>query len=318
LAASFEHVPVLSKEVLHFLNPRRGGVYVDGTVGGGGHAELLLDQVQGDARLIGIDRDPEALEAASARLERFKDRVTLVRSNFSALQSVLDRLGIDSVDGVLLDLGVSSHQLDTEERGFSYWGNKLDMRMGPDAEKTAAQLLAELDEGEIERILREYGEERWAARIARFVVERRKVRPIVDVEDFVSVIKAAIPAGARQGGPHPARRSFQALRIAVNRELESLETGLAAAVDRLRPGGRLTVISFHSLEDRIVKTFMRDESKGCTCPPDLPVCACEKKPRLRVLTRKPVAAGDEELKANPRSRSAKLRAAERVFVEREF
>ena len=318
MAASFEHVPVLSKEVLHFLNPRRGGVYVDGTVGGGGHAELLLDQVQGDARLIGIDRDPEALEAASARLERFKDRVTLVRSNFSALQSVLDRLGIDSVDGVLLDLGVSSHQLDTEERGFSYWGNKLDMRMGPDAEKTAAQLLAELDEGEIERILREYGEERWAARIARFVVERRKVRPIVDVEDFVSVIKAAIPAGARQGGPHPARRSFQALRIAVNRELESLETGLAAAVDRLRPGGRLTVISFHSLEDRIVKTFMRDESKGCTCPPDLPVCACEKKPRLRVLTRKPVAAGDEELKANPRSRSAKLRAAERVFVEREF
>ncbi len=318
MAASFEHVPVLSKEVLHFLNPRRDGVYVDGTVGGGGHAELLLDQVQGDARLIGIDRDPEALEAASARLERFKDRVTLVRSNFSALQSVLDRLGIDSVDGVLLDLGVSSHQLDTEERGFSYWGNKLDMRMGPDAEKTAAQLLAELDEGEIERILREYGEERWAARIARFVVERRKVRPIVDVEDFVSVIKAAIPAGARQGGPHPARRSFQALRIAVNRELESLETGLAAAVDRLRPGGRLAVISFHSLEDRIVKTFMRDESKGCTCPPDLPVCACEKKPRLRVLTRKPVAAGDEELKANPRSRSAKLRAAERVFVEREF
>lgn len=318
MAASFEHVPVLSKEVLHFLNPRRDGVYVDGTVGGGGHAELLLDQVQGDARLIGIDRDPEALEAAYARLERFKDRVTLVRSNFSALQSVLDRLGIDSVDGVLLDLGVSSHQLDTEERGFSYWGNKLDMRMGPDAEKTAAQLLAELDEGEIERILREYGEERWAARIARFVVERRKVRPIVDVEDFVSVIKAAIPAGARQGGPHPARRSFQALRIAVNRELESLETGLAAAVDRLRPGGRLTVISFHSLEDRIVKTFMRDESKGCTCPPDLPVCACEKKPRLRVLTRKPVAAGDEELKANPRSRSAKLRAAERVFVEREF
>ena len=317
LTASFRHVPVLSKEVLAFLAPRRGGVYLDGTVGGGGHAGLLLESVEGDARLVGIDRDPEALNAAAARLERFGDRVTLVRDNFRRLGEVLDGLGIEAVDGVLLDLGVSSQQLDSPDRGFSYRGEKLDMRMGPDAEKTAAELLAELSEAELERILREYGEERWAGRIARFIVERRVRKPIVDAQDPVDVIKAAVPAAARRSGPHPARRTFQALRIAVNRELESLEAALASAVDRLKAGGRLVVISFHSLEDRIVKNVMRREERGCTCPPGLPVCACNKVSRLKVLTRKPVVASSEERAQNPRSRSAKLRAAERVFVERE-
>ena len=312
MSKAFEHVPVLKEQVAAYLNPRPDGVYVDGTVGGGGHAELVLERAGAGARLVGIDRDPEALAAAARRLARFGDRVTLVPGNFRRIGDVLDRIGVDFVDGVLFDLGVSSHQLDDLDRGFSYRGARLDMRMGPDTAKTAADLLAELDEAELERILREYGEERWAARIARFIVERRKVRPIEDARDLVDVIKAAVPAGARRGGPHPARRTFQALRIAVNDELEALREGLAGAVERLANKGRLVVISFHSLEDRIVKTFFRDESKACECPPEAPVCVCGKKPRLRVLTRKPVTASDQEVAENPRSRSAKLRAAERV------
>jgi len=314
----FSHTPVLLDTVVEYLAPKTGGLYVDATVGGGGHAEAILAAERG-VRLIGMDRDPEALAASAKRLAPFGDKVRLVRSNFRALEKVLDELGEPRVDGILFDLGVSSHQLDTEERGFSYWGDAyLDMRMGPDAPKSAAELLAELDVGEITRILREYGEERWAARIAHFIGEERKKRPIRTAAQLVEIIKAAIPAGARRSGPHPARRTFQALRIAVNDELRALEEALGASVRRLRPGGRLVVISFHSLEDRIVKQHFATQARGCTCPPELPVCRCGKVPAIKILTRRPIVPGATEAEINPRARSAKLRAAERVLHEKGF
>lgn len=316
---AFAHRPVMTAEVVEYLAPRAGGVYVDCTVGGGGHARAILEAAGGACTLVGIDRDPEALAAARERLAVYGDRVLLIRENFRNLQRVLRACGVDRVDGILMDLGVSSHQLDTEERGFSYWGDgPLDMRLGPDAPLTAEQLLATANVEELARILRDYGEERWAGRIARAIVERRDRRPIRTAADLVALIKEAVPAKARTGGPHPARRTFQALRIAVNDELGALKEGLGQAVETLAPGGRVVVISFHSLEDRIVKRRFQEESRGCVCPPELAACACGRRPRLKVLTRKPVVPGDWEREENPRSRSAKLRAAERVLGEKEL
>lgn len=311
----FDHKPVLLSDVIRFLAPKAGGIYLDGTLGGGGHAQAILASAPA-VRLIGIDRDPQAIEAASQRLAPFGERFVAVQANFRELDRVLDDLNVDLVDGILLDLGVSSHQLDRAERGFRYQSDApLDMRMGPDAPKTAAELLATLPVEEIARILREYGEERFADRIARFIAQERAVRPITTSEQLVAIVKAAIPARARRTGPHPARRTFQALRIAVNDELGALKEGLEAGTRRLRPGGRLVVISFHSLEDRIVKHFFQEESRGCTCPPELVVCQCGKRPRIKILTRRPVLPDEAEVRANPRARSAKLRAAERVLEE---
>lgn len=313
----FRHAPVLLREVIEYLRPKDGGIYVDCTLGGGGHAEAILQAAGPGGRLIGLDRDPQAIRAATQRLAAFGDRVQVVQSNFSRLDTVLDELGVREVDGILLDVGVSSHQLDEEERGFRYQSDvPLDMRMGPDAPRSAAQLLAELEVHEIARILREYGEERFAERIARFIDAERRVRPILSTGHLVEIVKAAIPARARRKGPHPAKRTFQALRIAVNDELGALARVLDAAVGRLGPGGRLVVISFHSLEDRIVKHHFAAEARGCTCPPRLAVCQCGRTPRIKILTRKPVLAEEAELTANPRARSAKLRAAERVLAEK--
>ncbi|MBC9783245.1 16S rRNA (cytosine(1402)-N(4))-methyltransferase RsmH [Heliobacterium chlorum] len=310
----FHHIPVLLEEVLEGLQPRPDGLYLDGTVGGGGHSAAILEKTAGQGRLIGLDQDPRALAAARKKLEKFADRVTLVRSNFRRLGSVVEELGqAGKVDGILLDIGVSSHQLDEAERGFTYRAEApLDMRMNPDGAVTAAQILNEYPEGEISRILWEYGEERWSKRIAQFIVNRRAEQPLVSTVDLVDVIRAAIPAAARQEGGHPAKRTFQALRIAVNDELGALQEALPAALDALAPGGRLAVISFHSLEDRIVKNFFSEQAKSCTCPPDMPICGCGKKARLKIITRKPVTGSEEEIKTNPRSQSAKLRVAQKI------
>jgi len=314
----FSHEPVLLEAVVDHLAPERGGTFVDCTLGGGGHAEALLQRMGPHGRLLGIDRDPQALAAAQARLKRFGDRVIVARGDFRDLAGILDRVGIERIDGALFDLGLSSHQLDRPERGFSYWGAvPLDMRMDPDAAKSAADLLAELDEGSLARIIKEYGEERWADRIARFIVAARRERPIRTADQLVELIKAAIPAAARREGPHPARRTFQALRIAVNDELEAVKLGLRAAIDRLEGGGRVGVISFHSLEDKIVKKELAREAQGCVCPPDFPECRCDRRPRLKILTRRPVTPTGQEIERNPRARSAKLRVAERVLGEKE-
>lgn len=308
----FSHTPVLLEAVLEYLAPRPGGIYVDGTVGGGGHAAAILEAAGEGARLIGLDRDPEAIEAAGRRLAPFSQRVRLVQANFRALPQVLDAAGVARVDGILLDLGVSSHQLDREERGFSYWKDAyLDMRMGPDAPRTAAQLLAELEIGEIARILRDYGEERWAARIAQFIGEARKTRPIETAGQLVEIVKAAVPAAARRSGPHPARRTFQALRIAVNDELGALDDWLRALPEVIAPGGgRAAAISFHSLEDRAVKQGFAALAHPCRCPPGMPVCACGAA-EWKLITRKAIVPSEEEIAKNPRARSAKLRAVER-------
>lgn len=312
----FFHQPVLADEVIALMNPEYGSCFVDATLGGGGHAEQMLARMQPDARLIGLDQDVRALQAARERLQMYHDRVTFVHTNFSRLDRVLDDLGIEVVDGFLFDLGVSSPQLDVAERGFSYREDApLDMRMDQTKGQTAADLVNRASEEELRRWIWEYGEERWAARIAREIVLRRSAAPLRTTGDLVEAIKAAIPAPARRSGPHPARRTFQALRIAVNRELDVLEEALAKAVTRLSPGGRLLVISFHSLEDRIVKRFFQQEADPCVCPKDLPVCRCNRVPRLRILTRRPKTARDEELAKNPRARSAKLRAAVRVLSE---
>lgn len=304
---------MLVQSVLHYLQPKPHGTYVDCTVGGGGHAQAIMDHVGGRCRFVGIDRDPQAVAAAGRALESFGDAVTIVQGNFRDLSTILDRLMIEHVDGILVDLGVSSHQLDTEERGFSYWEGTLDMRMGPDAHRTAAELIRDMEEEELAHILHVYGEERWAKRIAGAIVRRRRQKPIDTAPDLSEVIKGAIPAAARRKGPHPARRIFQALRIAVNDEMGALNDLLSQAVDRLVPGGRFVAISFHSLEDRMVKQAMAGQAKGCICPPEIPVCTCENRPKVKVLTRRPIVADPEEIETNPRARSAKLRAVEKVL-----
>jgi 16S rRNA (cytosine1402-N4)-methyltransferase len=309
----FVHISVMPDEVLHYLAPRPGGIYVDGTLGGAGHARQILEASSPDGILVGFDRDPAALKVAAERLAEFGGRVRLVSRNFAELASSLEEMGITGIDGLLLDLGVSSHQLDTAERGFSFQQDApLDMRMDTTAVETAADLVNGLPERELERIIREYGEERWAKRIAAFIVKRRGEKPIETTLQLVDVIKGAVPRGAWDERLHPATRTFQGLRIAVNEELSSLEKGLADAVGLLKKGGRAVVISFHSLEDRIVKTSFRAFAHGCTCPKSIPRCVCGKIPQLKVITGKPVMAGDAEVTLNPRSRSARLRAAEKI------
>ncbi len=310
----FRHLSVLPDEVIRFLAPKPGGVYLDGTLGGGGHAGLIAERcTPGNGLLIGIDQDQEALAAAGRRLRGYGAGIRLVHGNFSEIEQHLAGLAIERLDGFLLDLGVSSHQLDSGERGFSFQQDApLDMRMDRSQGRTAADLVNNLPEAELERIIKEYGEERWARRIAAFIVKARLEAPIERTLRLVDIVKGAIPKAKWEERIHPATRTFQALRIAVNRELERLEQGLRSAIDRLRPGGRGVVISFHSLEDRIVKHIFREYAGGCTCPRNFPVCVCGNQPRVRVLTGRPVMATDEEIVSNPRSRSAKLRAVEKL------
>jgi len=302
------------EEVCRIIDAGPGAVYIDATVGGGGHAERLAEMAGPGGRLLGIDRDPAAIEASRKRFDRFGDRVTLVRARFSELDQAAGRESIPPANGILFDLGFSSTQVDLEQRGFSYHGQvPLDMRMDPESGGvTAAHLLNELPEAELARILTDYGEERWAGRIASFVGAARKRSRIETAEDLVEVIKAAVPAGARRRGPHPARRTFQALRIAVNDELGELERALDQVHGLLAEGGRVVVISYHSLEDRIVKNAFRQAEKGCRCPPGLPECRCGLRSTMKVLTPRPLQPGEEEVAENPRARSAKLRAAQRL------
>jgi 16S rRNA (cytosine1402-N4)-methyltransferase len=304
----FHHVPVLFQETLELLAIKPDGIYVDCTLGGAGHSTAIAERLGPQGRLIGLDQDENALQAAGERLARFGERVQTVKTNFAFIADVIAHLGIQGVDGVLMDIGVSSHQLDEGERGFSFHQDApLDMRMDRSNPVSAATVVNEWSEAELARILWEYGEERWSKRIAQFIVERRAERPLRTTGDLVDVIKAAIPAAARREGGHPARRTFQAIRIAVNDELGVLERGLDGALQVLKPGGRLAVITFHSLEDRIVKQRFQSWVNPCTCPPSLPVCACGKEPLAVHVTRKPVVASAAELEANPRARSAKLR-----------
>ncbi|WP_027356109.1 16S rRNA (cytosine(1402)-N(4))-methyltransferase RsmH [Desulfofundulus thermocisternus] len=312
---NFVHQPVMLEEVVAWLNPQDGGTYVDCTVGGGGHAAAILEKSGPGSRLIGLDQDPLALEAAARRLAPYGERVTLVKENFVNLARVLNELGIAAVNGVLFDLGVSSPQVDIPERGFSYHHDgPLDMRMDPSSPCTAADLINKLPEEELAGIIARYGEERWARRIASFIVQKRRQEPVTSTLQLVEIIKEAIPARYRRSGPHPARRTFQALRIAVNRELEVLPGALDRAVDLLAPGGRILVITFHSLEDRIVKNLFRRRANPCTCPPGFPQCTCGQKPALRVLVPGGITPSPEEIEANPRSRSARLRVAEKLQV----
>jgi len=299
-------------EVLSLLQPRSGGLYLDGTVGGGGHARLILEASTPDGRLVGLDRDPEALEAASQVLAPFGNRVTLARCNFSEAATVLEELGIDGVDGILFDLGVSSWQLDTPRRGFSFRSDgPLDMRMGPDAARTAAEIVNEEDARELERIFRDYGEERWAKRIARRIVAARSQTPIETTRQLADLVAETVPGAGAFAKIHPATRVFQALRICVNGELDHVESGVSRAIDLLKPEGVLAVISFHSLEDRIVKKIFQREATSCVCPPRLPVCTCGHVPRVQLLTRRALRPSEIEAEENPRARSAVLRGVKR-------
>lgn len=309
----FGHVPVLYREVLEGLDIKSDGVYIDGTLGGAGHASGICERLGSEGWLIGIDRDSDAIEAAGKRLEGFGCRKTLVQSNYSEVKLVKDELGVSRVDGALLDLGVSSFQLDNPQRGFSYMHDApLDMRMDARDALTAEDIINGYSREDLAKIISEYGEERWAARIARFIEKERAKKRITSTFELVDIIKAAIPAQARREGPHPAKRTFQAIRIEVNGELERLETAVSDFIDILSPGGRLAVISFHSLEDRIVKNVIAKRLDPCTCPPEFPVCVCGKKPDIKKITKKPVTAGGKELSENPRARSAKLRIVEKL------
>ncbi|MDY4231513.1 MAG: 16S rRNA (cytosine(1402)-N(4))-methyltransferase RsmH [Candidatus Faecousia sp.] len=308
----FQHRSVLLDECIDALSIRPDGIYLDGTLGGAGHSLEICRRLT-TGRLIGVDRDEVALRAAAERLKPFADRVTTVHSNFCEINAILDRLGLDGVDGMLFDLGVSSPQLDDASRGFSYMADApLDMRMDRGEALTASTVVNEWPQEELRRILYEYGEERYAPQIAAAIVRRRQQRPIETTLELVDVIRSAMPPQALREKQHPAKRSFQAIRIAVNDELASVSRLMHDAIDRLNPGGRLAVITFHSLEDRIVKNAMQAAAKGCTCPPEFPVCICGKKPKVRVLTRKPIVSGAQELAENPRARSAKLRVAEKL------
>lgn len=310
---AFVHEPVLLAEVLQWMNVRENGVYADGTLGGGGHSGAMLEASGGTATLYGIDRDENAIAAATARLEQYPG-FHAIHGNFHDVKALLSQAGAPPLDGALLDLGVSSPQLDQAERGFSYHEDApLDMRMDRSQGMTAADLLAEVSEGELTRILREYGEEKWAARIAHFVVERRQTQPLRTTQDLVRVVDAAIPkAVRRKDDGHPARRTFQAVRIAVNDELDPLDRALEDFVDCLKPGGRLLVITFHSLEDRLTKRCFQRLQNPCVCPPKAPVCTCGRRPKVRILARGAVPPTAEEIARNPRARSAKLRVAEKL------
>lgn len=310
----FEHTPVLLNECIEGLNIVPYGIYVDCTLGGGGHSSEIASRLNEKGLLIGIDQDADAIEAAGARLAAYKN-VKYVRDNFSNIKNIVNDLGLgrESINGFLLDLGVSSHQLDEADRGFSYNHNApLDMRMDQRRPLSAYVVVNEYTKDELTRIIREYGEERWAKRIAEFIINERKIKPIETTFDLVSVIKKAVPKGARADGPHPAKRTFQAIRIEVNNELGILKDTINDMADLLTPGGRICIITFHSLEDRIVKNVFRELENPCICPRDFPVCVCGRKPKLKVMTRKPVLPGEKELENNRRSHSAKLRIAEKI------
>ena len=309
----FQHKSVLLQECIDALNIRPDGIYLDGTLGGAGHSSQIARRLTEGGRLIGVDRDRTALAAAKERLAPYADRVTLVHSNFAEIDAILDSLGIPAVDGMLFDLGVSSPQLDDASRGFSYMADApLDMRMDKDDALTAGEVVNTWPQGELRRILYDYGEERYAPQIAAAICRAREKAPVETTLELVDIIRSAMPAQALREKQHPAKRSFQAIRIAVNDELGELPPMLRAAADHLNPGGRLAVISFHSLEDRIVKSEMQQAARGCTCPPEFPVCVCGKKPKVKLITRKPLTASEEELAENPRSRSAKLRVCEKL------
>ena len=309
--SEFHHVSVLLDECIEGLNIKPDGIYVDGTLGGAGHSYHIAERLT-TGRLIGIDRDPVALKAAGERLSPFADRVTLVHSNFCRMGQVLQELGISGVDGILLDLGVSSPQLDYGSRGFSYMTDApLDMRMDNGDALSADTVVNTWSYEELKRILYDYGEERYAPAIAAAIVRKREISPIRTTLELVDVIRSAMPPAALREKQHPAKRTFQAIRIAVNDELNSVSKAMDAAIPCLNPGGRLAVITFHSLEDRIVKNAMAAAAKGCICPPEFPVCVCGRKPQVTVLTRKPIVSGEEELERNPRARSAKLRICEK-------
>lgn len=310
--SEFHHISVLLEECLDGLAIKPDGIYVDGTLGGAGHSSQIAKRLT-TGRLIGIDRDPVALQAARERLQPYRDRVTLVHGNFCQIQQILEDLHIPGVDGILLDLGVSSPQLDDGARGFSYMADApLDMRMNGHDALNAKMVVNTWSQEELKRILYTYGEERYAPQIAAAICRRREEKPIETTLELVDVIRSAMPPAALREKQHPAKRSFQAIRIAVNDELGAVEQVMEDAIPALNPGGRLAIITFHSLEDRIVKTAMAAASKGCTCPPNFPVCVCGKKPAVKLITRKPITAGDAELEQNPRSRSAKLRVCEKL------
>ena len=305
----FEHVPVLYNEVMDALDIKADGIYVDGTLGGGGHSSGICERLSEKGTLIGVDRDTAALEAAGERLKDYACQRVYLHTNYSDVEAIKEAAG-GKVDGILLDLGVSSFQLDTAERGFSYMHDApMDMRMNEDDAFTAYQVVNEYSEQELAKIIKEYGEEKWASRIAKFIVSERKLKPVETTGELVEIIKKAIPAAARREGPHPAKRTFQAIRIEVNAELEHLKRALDTLPDILAPGGRLAIITFHSLEDRMVKVAFDKRLNPCTCPKEFPVCVCG---NVKKITRKPLVAGEKELDVNPRSRSAKLRVIEKL------
>jgi 16S rRNA (cytosine1402-N4)-methyltransferase len=308
----FRHVSVLYEETLKLLNLKDGGVWVDGTLGGGGHSYGILSRIN-SGTLVGIDQDEDAIKAAETRLSEFGGRVIFVNRNFSHIKEILQELNIDGIDGAVLDLGVSSYQLDNAGRGFSYMHNsKLDMRMDKSGSLDAFKVVNEYTKDELTKIFFDYGEEKWSKRIAEFIVQKRKIKPIETTFELVDVIKAAVPKGAREEGSHPAKRVFQAVRIEVNGELRILKQALCDFTEVLKPGGRIAVITFHSLEDRIVKKTFKELADGCTCPRDFPVCVCGKKPEIKIITNKPIIPGGKEMEENTRSKSAKLRAAEKI------
>lgn len=310
---AFEHKSVLLYETVDSLNIKPDGIYVDGTLGGGGHAYEVCSRLGKHGRLIGIDQDADAIAAATKRLEPFADKVTVVRSNYENIASVLHDLGIEKVDGIYLDLGVSSYQLDTASRGFTYREDApLDMRMDQRNTQTAADIVNTYSETELYHIIRDYGEDRFAKNIAKHIVQRRQEKPYETTGELIETIKAAIPAKIRATGGHPAKRTFQAIRIELNHELDVLNRSIDIMIDLLNPGGRLSIITFHSLEDRIVKKRFRDNENPCICPPEFPVCMCGRKSKGTVITRKPIVPGEEELEYNKRSKSSKLRVFERA------
>ncbi|HHU74406.1 MAG TPA: 16S rRNA (cytosine(1402)-N(4))-methyltransferase RsmH [Clostridiales bacterium] len=312
---AFEHISVLLEETIANLNIQPEGIYVDGTLGGGGHSYEIARRLT-SGKLIGIDQDQAAIQAASQRLNQFQDKVCLVRSNYKEMKKVLEDLGIDQVNGILLDLGVSSYQLDTPERGFTYKVDApLDMRMDTRNSRTAKDIVNTYSEMELYRIIRDYGEDKFAKNIAKHIVRMREEKPIETTFELIEAIKAAIPAKLRAGMGHPAKRTFQAIRIELNQELEVLTNTLQDMIDLLAPAGRLCIITFHSLEDRIVKSSFRNNENPCTCPPSFPVCVCGKKPKGKVISRKPILPSQEELLFNKRSKSAKLRVFEKATKE---
>lgn len=309
----FKHVPIMLDQVLENLDIKADGVYVDGTLGGAGHSNEIIKKLSSGGRLVGIDQDDDAIRTAGARLQKYKDRVDIVKANYVNMNPVLDELGIGKVDGILLDLGVSSYQFDNADRGFSYrMDASLDMRMDRSSDYTAEDIVNDYSEAELRRIIKDYGEEKFAGRIAAEIVRTREKGRIKTTFELNDIISRAIPAAARRHGGHPSKKTYQAIRIELNNELSVLSDSIDGMIERLKPGGRLCIITFHSLEDRIVKNAFKNAENPCTCPPEFPVCVCGKKPKGRVITRKPIEADEKEREINPRSTSAKLRVFEKI------